>query len=112
MNSTPDGPSISEDDDAMQPLRDGDVTAQGDPADDPAQAEWDRTEALDEGAAESDLGAMTATGRDPDEIPDPEDEIPFEDLHGSESQPETQNADPAIADMGDRGEGDLTPEDV
>lgn len=80
--------------------------------DDPAQAEWERTEALDNGASESELDEATATGRDPSEIPDADDEIPTEDLHGSASQPESQGADPAIADGGAGGEGNLAPEDV
>jgi len=111
MTSTPNAESTG-DPESVQPLRDRDATALSDPADDPAQAEWDRTEALDEGASEDDLDVMTATGRDPDEIPAADDEIPAEDLHGSNSQPESQGQDPVIADMGDEGEGDLAPEDA
>ena len=93
-----------------QPLRDGDATAQDPSQMDPAQAEWDRTAELDSGspAEESD----SATGGDPAEIPDAADEIPAEDLPSSESQPETQGADPVIAELGEEGEGDLTPEDL
>ncbi|WP_300266753.1 sugar ABC transporter ATPase [Microbacterium sp.] len=80
--------------------------------DDPAQAEWERTEALDNGASESDLDAATATGGDPSEIPDADDEIPIEDLHGSAEQSESQGANPVIADLGAEGEGDVAPEDV
>jgi len=111
MTSTP-GIGSTEDPDDMQPLRDRDATAPADPIDDPAQAEWDRSAALDEGATEEDLAATTATGRDPDEIPAADDEIPAEDLHGSASQPESQGEDPVVADMGDEGEGDLAPEDA
>ncbi|GGD85954.1 sugar ABC transporter ATPase [Microbacterium murale] len=110
MPSTPNGGS-TDDPDNMQPLRDRDATAPEDSADDPAQAEWDRTEALDEGASE-DVDMATATGRDPDEISAADDEIPAEDLHGSNSQPESQGEDPVIADLGDEGEGDLAPEDA
>ncbi len=112
MNSTPDGLFVSADGEEVQPLRERDATALNDPSDDPAQAEWERTEALDNGASEADLDAATATGRDPDEIPDADDEIPYEDLHGTDAQPETQSADPAIADLGVEGEGDLAPEDI
>lgn len=112
MDSTPDGFSVSDDADEGQPLGERDATALGDLSTDPAQAEWERTDALDSGVSESDLDTATATGRDPDEIPDADDEIPVEDLHGSGSQPETQNADPAVAELGDTGEGDLAPEDI
>lgn len=112
MNSTPDGLSVSDDGEEVQPLRERDATALNDPSDDPAQAEWEGTEALDNGALESELDEATATGRDPDEIPDADDEIPIEDLHGSSSQPESQGADPVIADLGTEGEGDLAPEDI
>ena len=54
----------------------------------------------------------TATGRDPDEVADADDEIPSEDLPGSNLQPETQGEDPVIADLGTEGEGDLAPEDI
>lgn len=111
MTSTPNAGSTDDPDD-MQPLRDRDATAQGDPADDPAQADWEQTEALDDGASEEDLDGTTATGRDPDEIAAADDEIPAEDLHGSNSQPESQGEDPVIADLGDEGEGDLAPEDA
>ncbi|MDP3953032.1 sugar ABC transporter ATPase [Microbacterium sp.] len=110
MISTPNAESTG-DPESVQPLRDRDATALEDPAEDPAQAEWDRTEAIDEGASEDDLDVTTATGRDPDEIPSADDEVPAEDLHGSNSQPESQGQDPVIADLGDEGEGDLAPED-
>ncbi|MBS0024496.1 sugar ABC transporter ATPase [Microbacterium paraoxydans] len=97
---------------APQPLRDGDATSEADPSDDPAQAEWERTEALDDGASADELDTATATGRDPDEIPDPDDEVPAEDLPGSGPQPESQGEDPVLADLGEEGQGDLGPGDV
>lgn len=112
MESTPDAISDAGDVEEVQPLRDRDATTTDDPGDDPAQAEWERTEALDEGTPEDELDPTTGTGRDPSEIPDALDEIPVEDLHGSESQPESQGEDPVIADLGEEGEGDLSPEDV
>lgn len=112
MDSTPDAISDAGEDEQVQPLRDRDATATADPADDPAQAEWDQTTAVDEGANEDGPDPATATGRDPAEIPDPADEIPAEDLHGSAAQPESQGEDPLIADLGEEGEGDLSPEDL
>ena len=109
MESTPDAVSAAGEDEPMQPLRDEDATTTADPADDPAQAEWERTQALDEG---SDLDSTTATGRDPDELPDPDDEIPAEDLPGFGAQPETQGDEPVSADLGEDGQGDLAPEDL
>jgi len=60
---------------------------------------------------ESTPDAISDAGED-EEIPDPADEIPAEDLHGSAGQPESQGEDPLIADLGEEGEGDLSPEDV
>ena len=105
MESTPDALSDAGGDEPMQPLRDEDATATADASADPAQAEWERTQ-TGEGTGD------TATGRDPAEIPDPADEIPAEDLPPTGAQPETQDADPAIADLGPDGEGDLSPEDL
>lgn len=105
MESTPD-------DVGGQPLRDGDATTEADPRDDPAQAEWERTEALDEGATPEDLEASTATGRDPDEIPDPDDEVRADDLPGTAAQPESQGEDPVLADLGEDGQGDVGPGDL
>src|SRR3546814_6731803 len=48
----------------VQPLRDGDTSIEPDAAADPAQAEWDETTALDEGASPDDLDPGTATGAD------------------------------------------------
>jgi hypothetical protein len=109
MESTPDAVSDAGGDEEIQPLRDGDATTTANPADDPAQAEWDATTAADEGRDEA---TQTATGRDPDEIPDADDEIPFDDLHSSGAQPETQDDDPVAAELGEDGQGDLAPEDL
>lgn len=97
------------DPDALQPLRDGDATSTADPADDPAQVEWDRTTLADEGVA---TDADTATGADPAEIPDDADEVPRDDLVPEEAQPETQGESPFEAELGDEGQGDLAPEDL
>lgn len=111
MESTPEG--VSEvGADAVQPLRDADATTVGDGRGDPAQAEWERTAALDAGAAEDELDPATATGADPDELPSPDDEVPAEDLPGSALQPETQGGDPLVADIGEDGEGDLGTGDI
>jgi hypothetical protein len=98
-------------DPTVQPLRDGDTSIEPDPTIDPAQAEWDRTTALDEGASPDDLDPATASGADPDEIPSPLDEVPADDLPAEFRQPESQGDDPAIADLGEDGQGDLAPED-
>lgn len=39
-------------------------------------------------------------------------EIPQTDLPSSTAQPESQGEDPLIADIGEEGEGDLSPEDL
>ncbi|MFJ6654078.1 sugar ABC transporter ATPase [Microbacterium sp. NPDC091313] len=96
---------------AVQPLRDGDTSVEPDAAADPAQAEWEETLALDEGASPDDLHPSTATGADPAEIPSDDDQLPAEDLAAGWQQPETQGDDPSIADLGDDGQGDLAPED-
>ena len=97
---------------AVQPLRDGYASVEADPQQDPAQAEWDRTTALDAGAAPEELDGDTATGADPAMIPDERDEIPAEDLRGRGVQPETQGLAPVDAELGDEGQGDLAPEDL
>ena len=114
MNSTPErtGPIVETDDTGIQPLRDGDTSVTADPADDPAQAEWDRTTLLDEGASPDELDGTTATGADPDEIASDDDEIPFADLPDAELQPESQGEDPLVVELGEEGEGDLSPEDL
>ena len=48
---------------------------------------------------------MSASRRDEPQIPS-EDQPPVED------QPETQGEDPAVAELGDEGEGDLGPGDI
>ena len=96
----------------VQPLRDGDTSIEPDPTIDPAQAEWDRTTALDEGADPADLDEQTATGDDPAQLPDDLDEVPATDLPSSVFQPETQGLDPNEAELGDEGQGDLAPEDL
>jgi hypothetical protein len=100
---------IVEDPDAVQPTSEGEATSYADPSDDPAQAEWERTEALDAG---EDVDADTATGADPDEIESDEDQIPRIDQPDSDLQPESQDEDPLIVDLGEDGEGDLGPNDV
>ncbi len=95
-----------------QPLRDRDTSIEPDPQRDPAQAEWDRTAALDAGASPDDLDIQTATGDDPDAIPDDRDQIPDADLPDVEAQPESQGLSPLVAELGDEGEGDLAPEDL
>ena len=98
--------------DGIQPLRDNDTSIEPDPTLDPAQAEWDRTIALDEGADPADLDPVTNTGADPAQIPDDDDEIPAYDLPGEAAQPETQGAGPLEAELGEDGQGDLAPEDL
>ncbi len=98
-------------DPGAQPLRDGDASVISDPAADPAQAEWDRTTALDAGADPDDLDPATATGADPAELRGDDADIPAEDLPSAARQPESQGEDPAIADLGEDGQGDLAPED-
>lgn len=39
-------------------------------------------------------------------------EIPQTDLPSSTAQPESQGEDPLIADLGEDGEGDLSPDDL
>ncbi|MGC5171666.1 hypothetical protein ACPW96_19815 [Micromonospora sp. DT81.3] len=114
MTSTPEegrSTGIAESESDIQPLRDGDTSIEPDAAEDPAQAEWDRTTLLDAGVPPEDLAGTTATGDDPDEIPDEDDEIPSYDLPTDAEQPESQGLDPVIADLGEEGEGDLSPND-
>ena len=114
MTSTPDegeSTGIAETDSEIQPLRDGDTSIEPDPTEDPAQAEWDRTTLLDSGVPEEDLAGTTATGDDPDEIPDEDDEIPSYDLPTDAEQPESQGLDPVLVELGEEGEGDLSPND-
>lgn len=98
----------------IQPLRDGDATSVADADLDPAQREWDRTDAIDEaldsGVDPAELDVATATSDDPAHIPSDEDEIPAEDLPTGYAQPETQGDDPVIAELGEDGEGDINDE--
>jgi hypothetical protein len=110
--STPDNAFTTSDDTAMQPLRDNDTSIEPDPAADPAQAEWDRTNALDAGVDPDDLDAATRTGADPDEIPSDDDEIPAADQPSEELQPDTQGDSLIEAELGEDGQGDLAPEDL
>ena len=98
-------------DPALQPLRDGDTSIEPDPTRDPAQAEWDRTIALEEGRVDE-FDGPTITGDDPAHIPTDEDQIPAEDLPGRAVQPETQGVEPTLAELGEDGQGDLAPEDL
>ncbi len=113
--STPDDADstfTTSDDAAMQPLRDNDTSVEPDPTLDPAQAEWDRTLALDEGADPSDFDLDSQTGADPAEIPDDDDQIPAPDLPTEAVQPDTQGENPLAAELGEDGQGDLAPEDL
>lgn len=100
----------------VQPLRDNDASIEPDPAADPAQREWDRTEAADAaieaGADPATLDTATATSDDPAHLPADDDEIPADDLPAAAAQPETQGVDPVVAELGEDGEGDLAPEDL
>ena len=98
--------------DGIQPLRDTDTSIEPDPTVDPAQAEWDRTTALDEGAEPEDLDPVTLTGADPAEIPGDDDQIPAYDLPTEAMQPDTQGDTPIEAELGEDGQGDLAPEDL
>jgi hypothetical protein len=109
---TPDTDQTPEATTGVQPLRDNDTSIEPDPTVDPAQAEWDRTTALDEGADPEDLDPVTNTGADPAEIPDDADEIPATDLHPDAAQPDTQGDEPLEAELGEDGQGDLAPEDL
>lgn len=76
---------------------------------DPAQAEWD---GLISESGEPLVESATATGDDPAQIPADDDDIPVEDIRSGYEQPESQGEDPLIADIGEEGEGDLSPEDL
>lgn len=95
-----------------QPLADRDTSIEPDPALDPAQAEWDRTTALDDGVPADVLDAQTATGDDPAQLSDERDQIPAADRPGAADEPETQGLDPNEAELGEDGQGDLAPEDL
>ena len=91
---------------------DAEATAPDGTVEDPAQAQWERTEAVEEGASQEELDATTATGRDPDEFAAADDVIPGSEPHGVEPQPESQGDEILLAEMGEDGEGDISPEDV
>lgn len=93
----------------VQPLRDQDTSIEPDPAADPAQAEWDATTAQEAG---EDADIATATGADPAEVPADDDDIPASDIHPDLDLPETQGVDPLESELGDDGQGELTPEDL
>jgi len=90
MNTTPDAPQQD-----LQPLSDRDGSVESDPAEDPAQAEWEgrRAEEDDERAVD-------------------DSEIPASDLPDAAEQPETQGMSPLLAELGEEGNGDLAPEDL
>ena len=92
----------------IQPLRDRDTSIEPDPAQDPAQAEWDRTTALDAG---EDPDTATATGDDPAHLATDDEDVPRADLPSEALQPETQGLSPEAAELGEDGQGDLAPED-
>jgi len=108
-NLPPDVPQAPDGQLGVQPMRDRDTTIEPDPTRDPAQAEWDRTTAEDAGVAEDDTA--TATGDDPAHLASPEDDVPRTDLPPESFQPETQGLPPEEAELGDLGQGDLSPED-
>lgn len=99
--------SIPAEDAPAQPITDRDTTIQ---PDDPAQAEWERTAALDAGADPDEVA--TATGGDPAEIPADDDQVPADDLPGFAEEPDTQGSSPVAAELGEDGQGDLGPEDL
>jgi hypothetical protein len=111
-NSDIPAPARSDEDVPVQPLRDGDTSLTADPDADPAQQEWARTEALDEGADPADLDAPTATGDDPTHLAGDDQEIPAVDQPSDELQPESQGDDPLAVELGEDGQGDLAPEDL
>lgn len=98
----------------VQPLQGNDTSIEPDPAADPAQREWDRTEAADAaieaGVDPSTLDTATATGDDPAHLATDDTEIPADDLPSDLAQPETQGGDPLIAELGEEGEGDISDE--
>lgn len=93
----------------VQSVRDRDTSIEPDPTRDPAQVDWDLTNAAD--AGELDPDAETATGDDPAHLAAADDDVPREDLPSASLQPETQGLTPEDAELGDTGQGDLAPED-
>lgn len=111
-NLSPEVPPAPDGQPGIQPVRDRDTTIEPDPDRDPAQAEWNRTEALDAGVDPDDLDTATATGDDPAQIPADDDDVPATDLPAETLQPETQGVSPETAELGEEGQGDLAPEDL
>ena len=111
-NLPPEVPPAPDGQPGVQPVRDRDTSIEPDPDRDPAQAEWNRTESLDQGVSPDDLAAATATGDDPAQIPAADDDVPAADLPGEALQPETQGESPEVAELGEEGQGDLAPEDL
>ncbi|MDZ8171674.1 hypothetical protein [Microbacterium xanthum] len=48
----------------------------------------------------------------PDQTPGDIEQIPTDDLPDDLPQPETQGEDPVVAELGEEGEGDLSPGDL
>ena len=92
-----------------QQLSENDTSVSANPDADPAQAEWDGL-ITETGAPLAE--PATATGADPAEIPADDDDIPATDVRAGLDQPDTQGADPLLIDIGEDGEGDLSPGDV
>lgn len=114
MTSTPD--AVPDPTDTPAPTQIEDTSVIQDPTEDPAQKEWDRTQAPDENSSSSDAKSndtdASATELSPDEVEVDDTQIPLEDLPTSRVQPETQGEDPVIAELGEEGEGDLGPGDA
>lgn len=107
MEPTPDGLTEVNDFDEVQPIRDTDATTMDDPTADAAQAEWEREAALDGTTIEDDR-VLPAPRTDSAEAGTDE---PI-DRTGDEALPESQGDAPLLADLGEDGEGDLSPEDA
>jgi hypothetical protein len=107
-NLPPDVPQAPDGQTGIQPLRDRDTSIEPDPTRDPAQAEWDRTTALDAG---EDPDIETATGDDPAHLPSDDEDVPRADIVPDALQPDTQGLSPEEAELGESGQGDLAPED-
>jgi len=113
MNSIPEeAEPRTPNDDAPRTSRDDDTSVESNIEEDAAQIEWERTEALDDGADPDLLNEATATGADPAQIPADDDDVPATDLPPDEAQPETRGDDPIVAGLGEDGEGDLAPQDI
>ena len=114
MTSTPDqdaSTGFAVTDAEAQPLRDGDTSIEPDPTEDPAQAEWDRTTLLDAGVPPEDLAGTTATGDDPDEIGDEDDEIPATTSRRALSSPRARGSIPSSPTSAMRARATSPPND-